>query len=116
MNIRDAGYVRVVDIEGNTISQQDIKNIKNLFWEKDLKQRIGINLGQVNYIQDDFISLLKNISHKEKASVFNLNNDIYMLFFVLNADKYVDIYLDERDFCSQKNLLVYRRFKLLKSA
>ena len=49
MNIRDAGYLRVVDIEGNTISQQDIKSIKNLFREKDSKQRIGINLKQVNY-------------------------------------------------------------------
>ena len=116
MNIRDAGYARVVDIEGTTISQQDIKTIKNLFIEKDLRQRIGINLKQVNHINDDFIFLLKDISKIEKVSVFNLNNDIYLSFFVLNADKYVDIYLDERDFCSQKNLLIYRRFKLLKSA
>lgn len=116
MNIRDAGNMRVVDIEGTTISQQNIKDIKNLFTKKDSRQRIGIDLKQVNYINDDFIALLKEISNKEKTAVFNLNNDIYLLFFVLNADKYVEIYLDERDFLSQKNLLVYRRFKLLKTA
>lgn len=116
MNIRDAGNMRVVDIEGTTISQQDIKEIKNLFTKKDSRQRIGINLKQVNYINDDFIALLKDVSVKEKTAVFNLNNDIYLMFFVLHADKYVEIYLDERDFLSQKNLLVYRRFKLLKTA
>lgn len=116
MNIRDAGNMRVVDIEWTTISQQDIKDIKNLFAKKDSRQHIGINLKQVNYINDDFVALLKDVSDKEKAAVFNLNNDIYLLFFVINADKYVDIYLNERDFLSQKNLLVYRRFKLLKTA
>lgn len=116
MNIRDAGDMRVVDIEGITISQQNIKEIKNLFKGKGSKQSIGLNLKGVTHINDDFVSFIKEISNKEKLSIFNVSNDIYLLLFVLKADKYVEIYLDERDFCSQKNLLVYRRLKLLKTA
>ena len=71
MNIRDVGYVRVVDIEGNTISQQDIKSIKNLFREKDSKQRIGINLKQVDYINENWHG---GITFSKKSMGGNLKN------------------------------------------
>lgn len=116
MKIRDVDKVCIVDIAGKTVSQSDLIDLKKLFFEKASKQRIGINLEKVLSINHDFINFLQESSFNQKLSVFNANNEVYLLLFVSKNDKYVNIYLNENDFFEDKHCIVYRRLKLLKSA
>ena len=116
MKIRDVDGVCIADIEKNVVSQSELEKLKQLFKRKSARKRIGINLRNVSFLDYDFIHFLKKASLKHKISLFNANTDIYLFLFVSQADKYVNIYLDCSDFISDKNSVVYRRLKLLKSA
>lgn len=113
MKIKDVDKVCVVDIAGNAISKQDLIELKKLFNQKAFKKRIGINLKNILEIDNEFLEFLEESGKKRKLSVYNVNNDVYLMLFVLRYEQYVDIYLNEEDFFSDKNCIVYRRLKLL---
>ncbi len=116
MRIRDVDGVCIADIEKNVVSQSELEKIKRIFKNKSARKRIGLNLQNVSFLDYDFIHFLKEASLKHKISIFNANTDVYLFLFISQADKYVNIYIDCNDFISDKNSVVYRRFKLLKSA
>lgn len=116
MKTKDVNGVCLVDIEENAISPAVIAYLRQIYAQKGLKKRIGINLKNVVAVKHDFFDFLMSVSEKEKFSLFNIPNDIYLMLFVSRYDKYVDMYLDERDFICAKNGIVYRRLKLLKTA
>lgn len=116
MKIKDVNKVCIVDIEGNSVSKSDLIELKRLFRDKASKRRIGIDLNRVLNIKHEFLDFLKESSLKKKLSLFNVNNEVYLLLFVSRYDKYVNIYLNEDDFYQDKRCIVYRRLKLLKSA
>ena len=116
MKIKDVSKVCIVDIEGNSISEADLIELKRLFKLKAEKKRIGIDLRKVLYLKPDFLDFLYKSSKKQKLSIFNANNEVYLMLFISRCDKYVNIYLNEDDFYRDKNCIVYRRLKLLKTA
>ena len=116
MDIRDVDGVCIADITGNVVSQSELKELKKLYKTKAGRKRIGINLENVCSINYDFILLLQECAFKQKISLFNVAVDVYMMLFISHSDKYINIYLDENDFISDKRSIVYRRLKLLKSA
>lgn len=116
MKIKDVSKVCIIDIDSNSISKSDLIKLKRLFVQKALKKRIGIDLKKVMDIKHDFLEFLQECSFKQKLSLFNVNNETYLLLFVSKYDKYVNIYLNEQDFYEDKRCIVYRRLKLLKSA
>ena len=116
MKTKDVNGVCLVDIEGNAISPADVTSLWHIYAHKGAKKRIGINLKNVVAVKQDFFDFLVRTANKEKISLFNISNDVYLMLFISRFDKYVDMYLDERDFIAAKNNIVYRRLKLLKSA
>lgn len=116
MKIKDVDKVCIVDIAGNAISKSDLIELKKIFEKKVLKKRIGINLKNVLNTGHEFLDFLEQCCEKQKLSVFNVNNEVYLMLFILKYDKYVNIYLNEEDFYSDKKCIVYRRLKLLKKA
>lgn len=116
MKIRDVDKVCIVNIEGNSISQSDLIELKDIFKKKASKKRIGINLENVMNINHSFIDFLQECSFKQKLSLFNLNNETYLCLFICKTDNYVNIYINGSDFFEDKHSIIYRRLKLLKSA
>lgn len=116
MKIRDVDKVCIVDIAGKTVSQSDLIELKRFFKKEASKRRIGINLEKVLNIEHEFLNFLQESSFKQKLSLFNANNEVYLLLFVSKTDRYLNIYLNEKDFYEDKHCIVYRRLKLLKSA
>lgn len=116
MNIRDVGKTAVIEIAKDAINKTELEKIEEFLNKKTSKTRVAINLKNVNHIDYDFTCLLKKQAERAKLSLFGLNNDILLKLFVSQSDKLVNLYLDEQDFNSDKNAIVYRRLKLLKSA
>lgn len=116
MNIRDVGKTAVIDIAKDAITTVELGRIEKLLKNNGSNNRVAINLKNVRYLSIDFINLLKNTTTSNKLSLINLNTDVYLMLFVHKADSFVDIYLDENDFLREKNSIVYRRLKLLKTA
>ena len=116
MNIRDVGKTAVIDIAKDAINKIELAKIEEFLKTKNSKTRVAINLKNVNHIDYDFTCLLKKQAKRAKLSLFGLNNNILLNLFVSQSDRLVDLYLDEQDFNAEKNAIVYRRLKLLKSA
>ena len=116
MIIREAGKTAVIEIAKDAISITDLEKIESFLQEKSASTRVAINLCNVSHIDYDFTCLLQKQSQRACLSLFGLNNDILLKLFVSQADRLVNLYLDERDFKADKNAMVYRRLKLLKSA
>ncbi len=95
MKTKDVNGVCLVDIEENAISPADITALKHICVRKGLKKRIGINLKNVVAVKHDFLEFLMSVANKEKISLFNIPNEIYLMLFVSRYDQYVDMYLDE---------------------
>lgn len=116
MKTKEVNGVCLVDIEANDISAEDVIALNNLYEKKGLKKRIGIDLKYIETIKHDFWDFLISVANKGKVSLYNVPNDVYLMLFISKYDAYVDMYLNEMDFISSKNSIVYRRLKLLKSA
>lgn len=116
MKIKDVDKVCVVDIDGDSISKTDLIELKRLFRQRAELKRIGIDLKKVLNVNHDFLDFLQESSFKQKLSIFNVNNEVYLLLFVSKNDEHVNIYLNEEDFYADKRRIVYRRLKLLKTA
>ena len=116
MKIKDVNRVCIVDIEETTISQADISELNTLFTKKNLKKRVGINMKNVLHINHDFIEFISSSPAKNRVSLFNVNNDVFLILFVLKQDKNICLYLDENDFVNDSNAIFYRRLRLVKAA
>lgn len=117
MIIKDVNKVCIVDIEGTTISQADMASLKALFEKKgSSRRRVGINLQNVASINHDFIEFITSSIARNKVSLYNVNNDIFLMLFVLKQDKNVNLYLNESDFINDENAIFYRRLRLVKAA
>ena len=115
MIIKDVNKVCIVDIEGTTISQADIAGLNSLI-SKKTKRRIGIDMKSVLNVNHDFIEFISSSVAKNKISLFNVNNDVFLMLFVLKQEKNVSLYLSESDFLSDENSIFYRRLKVVKAA
>lgn len=116
MNIRDVDNVCIVDIAGNALSQADIKKLRKIYREKSESKRIGIDFTQLKAVEPEFFALVKEAANYRKISVFNADSNVYLQLFVSNADKYLNLYLNESDFVDDKRSIVKRRLKVLKTA
>lgn len=116
MNIRDVDNVCIVDISGNDLSQADITKLRKLYKEKSVSTRIGIDFAQIKSVEPEFFALVKEAAGQKKLSVFNADSSVYLQLFVSQADRYLNLYLNERDFLEDKRSIVKRRLKVLKTA
>lgn len=116
MNIRDVNNVCIVDIAGKALSQSDISELRKIYKENSDSKRIGLNFEHIKAIEPEFLSLIKDAAEKNKLSVFNAQCDIYLQLFISKTDEFLNLYLNEGDFCEEKRSIVKRRLKLLKSA
>ncbi|MCK7527889.1 MAG: hypothetical protein MZV64_64945 [Ignavibacteriales bacterium] len=51
----------------------------------------------------------------EQVSISGLNQDILMIFYIIKIDEHISLYNSEADALSRQNILVRRRFKLVKA-
>ena len=70
----------------------------------------------MTYVKDCTIEFIKQLLTIKNICLFNLNSDIFALFFSMNLDKSVKLYVSEIDFIEEKHQLINRKFSVLKSA
>ncbi len=75
------------------------------------KHKIGIDLSFVNNCGIEFLETIKNFKN---ISIFNIPSDIFVLFNVMNIDKYINLFVSETDFIDNKHRLLNRKFNLIK--
>ena len=116
MEIKDVNKVCIIDIEGTTISKADIMELTTLITKKGFKKRVGINMQNILSINHDFIEFISSAPARNRISLFNVKNDVFLMLFVLKQDKNISLYLDQNDFAEDTNAIFYRRLRLVKAA
>ena len=118
MNIRDIGNICIVDVCKDTISQSDVRKLREILKDKPRLRRLGVNMRNVRQVDNSFYNFVKDWikDKKSKAALFNTETPVFFFFYVSGMDSFINIYLDKNDFCNDKRVIVKRRLKLLKSA
>lgn len=115
MEIKDVHDCCVIDICSESISDIQAKKIRKLM-ANNINKRFAVNFKNVKNIGEGFVSLIKYFADMDdygnKLSLFNVPSDIFVTLFVMNYDKYLNLYMAEQDFVKDKSSIVNRRFRL----
>ena len=76
-------------------------------------RHVAIDLNYMSECSIDFIKSLKDLASKKRIGIFNIPADIFVLFNVMNVDKFVDLYVSELDFKESKRQIINRKFSLI---
>ena len=70
----------------------------------------------LSFVQDctiEFLTTLMNVAKNRTLSVFNIPAEIFVLFNVMNIDKFVHLYVNKEDFEQNSRQLVNRKLAVL---
>lgn len=116
----DYDYI-FLDINNTVINDNESTKIFDLIKKYFSKNyySVFLNFTFVEKIENEFFErlfiLYKDNKYKNlEISVFGLSNDLLMLFYLMNVDKYIQIYNDEADAILKTNMLVKRRLKIIR--
>lgn len=77
------------------------------------KRKTAIDLSFVTDCTIEFIEELKKTALKQEIGIFNIPSDIFVLFNIMNLDKYAKLYSCEPDFEGKTRQLINRRFSIV---
>ena len=85
-----------------------------LFSEINLEEKnTAINLSYVQDCTIEFLSKLSEIAKTKSLSLFNIPAEIFVLFNVMNIDKFVHLYVNKEDFEQNSRQLVNRKLAVV---
>lgn len=113
MNIRDVDDVCIVDTAGKALSQSDMTKLRKIYKEKATTRRVGLDFTGIKSVEPEFFAFVKDVAERNKISLFNADSSIYLQLFVSQIDRYLNIYLNESDFCENKRSIVKRRLRVV---
>ena len=79
---------------------------------EDEKRYVALDLSFVQDCTIEFIEMLRSLKTK-KIGIFNIPSDIFVLFNIMNVDKFVELFVSENDFEEKRRRLINRNFKLI---
>ncbi len=110
MEIRDNKNVCIITPLGSEIGLHKQKSIFD-FIQKD-SRRIALDFKNLQTCSIEFIEALRNINYRD-LSIFNIPSDIFVLFNIMNLDKFVKLYVSELDFEQNSRQIVNRKFTVV---
>ena len=75
-------------------------------------RKVAIDLSYVQECSVEFIEALQKIVNKN-LGIFNIPSDIFVLFNIMNVDKYVNLYVSEIDFEENSRQILNRKFTVI---
>lgn len=109
MKIKEVQNSTIADIGKEILS--DTQKLKEAI-DKSKGSRIGIDFSKVERVSLEFLEFIKKNIKKGELSFYNVNVDLYVLFFIMKMDKYINFYMSESDFVKDKQCIVNRQLKL----
>ena len=110
MEIRENEKVCIIAPICAKIDQNRLKRIIAKI-EKE-NRKIAIDLANVKDCTINFIETIKSLKNRE-IGIFNIPSDIFVLFNIMNLDKYAKLYVSEIDFEEDSRQLINRKFSLV---
>lgn len=110
MEIRDNEKVCIIT---PLCSKLDSYKIQRIFSRIEKESRkVAIDMSKVQECSIDFFDKLKSISCKD-LGIFNISSDIFVLFNIMDIDKYAKIFVSELDFEEDARRLINRKFTII---
>ena len=77
------------------------------------KREVALDLSMVSDCTIGFIEGLKEISQKKNIGIFNIPQDMFVLFNVMGIDKSIKLFVSELDFLDNTRRLINRKFTVI---
>lgn len=111
MEIRDTEKVCIFAPLSPKLDKYESNRILNKILKEN--REIAIDLRFVSDCTIDFIENLKKIASCKKIGIFNIQSDIFVLFNIMQVDKFAKLFVSEIDFEDNTRQLINRCFTVL---
>ena len=92
------------------LSEQALNSICTDLSKRKHCKELGIDLGSVTVFKNEFFEFLNKIGKTFKISVYNVSSDNLTLFYLMNYNRFVNLFDNLDDYMNNKNQLVKRSF------
>lgn len=119
--IRNSGNQVTIDIHAARLDNYLTGILRKIFVDliKDNQVNIVINMSLVNSFESNALGCL--ISAQKKCQkkggqivIYGVSPDVLTIFYIIRLDEFISLYSSETDALMQKNMLVRRRFRVVK--
>lgn len=111
MEIREVQHSSITKISSNTLTAEHTEYLK-LALKTANGRRLGIDFSSVKKVKNDFLEFIKQNVQKGELSFYNVNEELYVLFFIMRMDRYLNFYISENDFVNNKQCIANRHLRL----
>lgn len=111
MEIRDTEKVCIFAPLSSKLDRYESSRIFNKLSKESRK--IALDLRFTEDCTIEFIESLKEMAKMKNIGVFNIPSDIFVLFNVMQVDKFVRLFVSESDFEENTRQLINRQFSII---
>ena len=114
MEIREDNSICILTPLSPIIDRRESARILPILQEEE--KEVALDLSFVSDCTIDFIEGLKQISKTKSVGVFNIPQDMFVLFNIMDLDKSIKLFVSETDFMDGARRLVNRKFSVVKAS
>lgn len=120
ISIRKLNNYSIIDIYTDKLDLFSIKLLRNTL--KDLLNENNINIlvnfSMIKSLDSSALGCLVSAQKRclnkgGELRIFAPNSEILSIFYIIQLDKYISIFISEKDALNHKNTMVKRRFKII---
>ncbi len=91
---------------------EKLSQLEDILYANPCIQKLGFNLSQIKVLGNEFFEWLGQIAKYKDISVYSLDAENMVLFYLMDYSKFVSLFLNEKDFLRNKHILVKRRLRI----
>lgn len=111
MEIRENENVFILTPLSRKLDKKESQRIlKNLLTES---RESALDLSYVQDCTIEFIEDLIKIAKTKTLGIFNISSDIFVLFNLMNIDKNIKLFVNQKDFEENSRQLINRQFRVV---
>ena len=114
-DIKDDRTSVTIDFLEEDLSEEVIICLRDIIKNLSSTRKIGMNLINVKSAKNGFFSLLKEFYGERDIALYNMTADINLLLFLMNYNKYANLFVNEIDFKDNSRCLIKRGFRVCAS-
>ncbi len=96
------------------LMKNNLRQLKAKLLSQAQIQRLGFDLACIKNVGNEFLDCISQISKYKNVSVYNMDTENQILFYLMECDKHVSLFLNKKDFILNKNMMVRRIFSICK--
>jgi hypothetical protein len=103
----------ILHLHTQNLNPKVLIGMRKIIEKMPTQKPIAMNFEKVNFVCQEFLPFLQEISKDKILSIFNINSELMAILDLTKYSKFVKIYTNENDFMNNKHSIVNRKFHIV---